>query len=132
MSESLHRALAALPLRRAPKTLLPRVLAAARAEDPYGAWWTWSAPARWSYALAIAGGAAFSFKAGWSLAEAGAALLPAAEGLAAACGTLARAFWLAGGRPLMGASLVMAFACAAMSVGLIHLTQRPQVSGRHS
>jgi hypothetical protein len=132
MSERLHRALRALPVRRAPKTLLPRVLeAAARSEDTLGAWWSWPAPARWSYAAAVALAAGLSLEAGLGLCSAAAQTLPALTALMDGVWTLTRVFWLAGGRPLLGASAAMALAFAALMTGLVRLVERPQsVLGR--
>ncbi|MBI5242319.1 MAG: hypothetical protein HY922_01390 [Elusimicrobia bacterium] len=125
----LHRALKALPDRRAPKTLLPRVMkaAAARAEDSRqrSAWWTWRAPARWAYMLAVAGAGALSLKAGFEFCAAGLRILSVVQTLAGGVWTILGAFWSMGGPVLQGLALLMAAACAAFGAGLARLAIGP-------
>jgi len=123
----LHKALKGMPDRRAPKTLLPRVMAAIEAQEPAwsGAWWTWPAPARWAFMLALAGGAALSLKAGLDVWTAGARMLSTVRTLAGGAWTISRVFWAMGGPALQGLALLMAAACAAFATGLARLAAGP-------
>ena len=119
----LHKALRSLPDRRAPNTLLPRVLAAIDVQEPQwsGAWWTWPAPARWAFMLAVAGAAALSLKAGMDLWAAGARVSSAVRALVGGFWTVSRVFWTIGGPALQALAAVMAAACAAFATGLVRL-----------
>lgn len=120
-----HKELKALPLRRAPKTLRGRVMAAVAAEaaKPWWqkTWWTWPAPARLAFALAIAAAAAGALRIGLGAASAGLAEMSAARAVAEAAWLLTRTLWRLGGQPLQAVVVLMAASCAAFGTGLAGL-----------
>jgi hypothetical protein len=113
--------------RKAPATLLPRVLAAVAAEQarPWHQrpWWTWPLAGQAAYGLAVAGAAALVLRGGMQAAAPAHAALARAQAAAEAAGVVVGALWKLGGQPLRLLTVLMAGSCAAFGAGLARLLE---------
>lgn len=121
----LERRIRAIPMSRAPRTLLPRVMAAigVEAARPWWRriWWAWPVPARAALVLALVVLAGLSLRIELSLVVAGLKSFFVMKMCVAWIWGLAPIFWHAAGQPLHGLVVVMFLFFAAFGVGFARL-----------
>ena len=113
--------------RKAPATLLPRVMAAVARQQALPwyrrQWWSWPVAGRAAYGLAVAGAAALVVRGGLQAAAPAHAAFSQAQAAAEAAGVVVGALWRAGGQPLQVLTVLMAGSCAAFGAGLARLLE---------
>jgi hypothetical protein len=119
----LGRELRGLPLHRAPRTLLPKVMAATTAAQPAWrrAWWTWVLPARVGFMLAVGVAGILALRTGFHAVELAWTALVVARALVGGIWTAVSTIWRAGGLPLQILAMVALLSSTALGTGLAGL-----------